>query len=298
MRVVRSALILFLLAAFTSTALAASSQSFALSWNGQQRNYLLYRPFELGRQQAAPLVIVLHGGYGSGAQAEKAYKWDEMADSKGFIVAYPDGIGRSWNAGGECCGPAMHQNIDDVGFLTALIQQISQNENIDPKRIYMTGMSNGAVMSYRYACEGSFPLAAIGTVAGSLMVSCATAHPTSLMEIHGLADQHIPMQGGQGSQGHVSVNWAPVKNGFDQFTRIDQCTQPAVKQSGMLTQMESQCAAGRAVDLITIDGAGHQWPGAQARSRVVNEMLGADEPSMALDATATLWAFFQPHAMP
>ena len=85
-----------------------------LSNGDRDRTYLLYRPASLSQQVPAPLVVVLHGGYGSGSQAERSYHWDALADRQGFVVAYPDGIGRSWNAGGICCGPALRDNVDDV----------------------------------------------------------------------------------------------------------------------------------------------------------------------------------------
>ena len=259
------------------------------------RTYLLYRPASLSQQTPAPLVIVLHGGFGSGSQAERSYHWDALADRQGFVVAYPDGINHSWNAGGFCCGPALRGNVDDLDFLTRLIQASLAGENIDPKRVYLTGMSNGAAMAYRYACEGAYPIAAIGPVAGTFSFSCAQPRAISIMAIHGLSDHHVPFAGGQGTKGVTKGRWVPVPETLEVFRKADRCQPPTNRQDGLLQTATAQCAEGRAVVLITIEGAGHQWPGGLARTGIVRGLLQGDPPSTALDATATLWAFFRGH---
>src|SRR5579862_9508512 len=145
----------------------ALSLTLHLTSGGLERTYHLYRPSSLTQGERAPLVVMLHGGYGSGAQAEKDYGWDREAEAHRFIVAYPDGIGRSWNAG-MCCGPARSRAVDDVGFVTAMVHDIERTQNADPARVYVAGMSNGAMMAYRLACEAPFPIAAAGSVAGTL----------------------------------------------------------------------------------------------------------------------------------
>src|SRR6266542_5157522 len=125
-----------------------ASEARSLSSGGRGRSYRLYRPPGLSQAPTAPLVLVLHGGFGSGAQVEQAAGWDPVADRHGFVVAYPDGIGRSWNAG-SCCGPARQQRVDDVAFLAALIDHLGTAENVDPGRVFVTGVSNGAMMAYR-----------------------------------------------------------------------------------------------------------------------------------------------------
>lgn len=278
----------------TGSATAASHQH-TISIDGYNRTYLLYRPASLSRQSPVPLVIMLHGGLGIGAQAEKAYGWDEEADTGGFIVAYPDGINRSWNAGGICCGKAMKNNVDDLKFITLLIDTISRDENIDPRRIYLTGMSNGAALSYRYACEGSYPIAAIGPVSGSLSFACSNPHSISVMEIHGMDDDNIPFTGGTGSKGITHVRWLPVEKTLDIFRQADNCSKPLTTKNGSVTTEQSVCANSNEVVLITIDSAGHQWPGGK-RSRAFGRLLlRLDQPSNAINATAVLWKFFSNH---
>jgi polyhydroxybutyrate depolymerase len=283
--------ILAILVALTGAAHAAE-----LADGGRTRSYLVHRPADLGRANPAPLVIVLHGGFGSGAQAEKSYNWDAEADHNGFVVVYPDGIGRSWNAGGICCGPAQRKAVDDVGFLTHLIETVSRSENIDRSRIYLTGISNGAAMAYRYGCEGPLPVAAIGGVSGSFSTACPKTHAVSVMEIHGLDDRSIPFAGGHGKRAATKVEWQGAQQTLDAFRKADRCAAPSLQQNGPLQTATSHCAGGHDVVLIAIAGAGHQWPGGQRERGLVPWLLRLDPPSTALDATSTLWAFFRTHS--
>src|SRR5581483_105265 len=111
---------------------------------GRSRTFHLYRPATLS--DPAPLVVMLHGGFGSGSQAEKSYHWDDEANSGHFLVAYPDGVNRAWNTGGGCCGTPASQHIDDVGFLTQMVATIEHEVPINASRIYVTGISNGGIM--------------------------------------------------------------------------------------------------------------------------------------------------------
>jgi polyhydroxybutyrate depolymerase len=283
-------LILGLLFVCASAAEAADTRS--LESGGLERSYIVHRPANLARSHFVPLVIVLHGGFGSGSQAEAAYKWDEEADRQGFVAVYPDGIRRAWNAGGICCGKPNREGVDDVGFITRLIETVVRDENIDKKRVYLTGISNGAAMSYRYGCEGSFPIAAIGAVAGSFSFSCMKPHAVSVMEIHGLDDRNIPFGGGKGSKGVSGVDWLGVENSLDVFRKADGCGAPATEESGVVRKAVSHCAQGREVALITIAGAGHQWPGSNKVHGLAAWLLRLDPPSTALDATPVLWRFF------
>ena len=138
---------------------------------GVSRTFQLYRP--PGLRDGAPLVVMLHGGFGTGAQAERSYHWDTEADAGHFLVAYPDGLMRAWNAG-SCCGEPQRTNTDDVGFITAMVGAIEQAMPIDRARVYATGMSNGAMMALRLGCQTD-TFAAIAPVAGTLLTDCSGA---------------------------------------------------------------------------------------------------------------------------
>ena len=129
---------------------------------GRDRSYRLYKP--AGLPASAPLVVMLHGEFGSAEQAERAYGWDELADSGKFVVAYPDGLHRAWNVdGGGCCGRPAREGVDDVAFISAAVADIAKNVSINPAKVYATGMSNGGIMSYTLACNTGI-FAAIGPV--------------------------------------------------------------------------------------------------------------------------------------
>jgi polyhydroxybutyrate depolymerase len=255
---------------------------------GLDRTYHVYVPER--RAQSPPLVVVLHGGFGSGAQAEAAYGWDPMADSNGFVVLYPDGLQRAWNAG-DCCGQPRARGIDDVAFIEAAIRATARAYATDPERLYVTGMSNGAMMTYRLACESALPIAAIAPVAGTLTVACEHPQRISVLHLHGLADRNVPIDGGFGS-GFARVSYRPVAAGIAAFRKADDCAVPVTTTAGSVTTARSSCANGKSVALTTIAGAGHQWPASVRPPARATAILRLDAPSTVLDATELIWSFF------
>lgn len=264
-----------------------------IDWGGSSRTFHLYRP--QGLTGAAPLVVMLHGGYGSGTQAERAYHWDDKADNGHFLVAYPDGLGRAWNAG-SCCGNSSDNQVDDVGFVSAVVAAVQRQLPIDSTRIYVTGMSNGAMMSLRLACETTL-FAAIAPVAGTLVTDCSRARPTSVLQIHGTADASVPYDGGPGksrrADGKPRVDGAPVPSVTAAWRDIDGCAPPTSTTAGPVTTQTAGCPDGRTVELISVADAGHQWPGGVGGP--FRDRLGLPQPSTALDATDTIWRFFAQH---
>ena len=242
-----------------------------ISIGGHDRTYRLYKP--KGLPASAPLVVMLHGGFGNGAQAEKAYGWDELAESSKFVVAYPDGFDRAWNVnGGGCCGRPAKQGVDDVGFITAAVGDISRNVGIDAGRVYATGISNGGIMSYTLACETAI-FAAIGPDSATQLNACESPRPTSVMHIHGTADHLIRYGGGPGA-GVAHINGPPVSQLNAFWRNVNHCNAPATTTSGPVTTSTAECPDKRSVVLVTVDGGGHQWPGF---------------------ATGKLWKFFAAH---
>jgi polyhydroxybutyrate depolymerase len=273
----------------TTIPVGQSSQS--LQFGGLTRTFHLYRPQAL--TDPAPLVVMLHGGYGDGAQAERAYNWDAEADSGHFLVAYPDGVDRAWNAG-SCCGRPQRTGIDDVGFLTNMVATIEQQTSIDTDRVYVTGMSNGAMMTLRLGCQTNL-FAAIASVAGTLLTDCSHAQPTSLLQIHGTADDRVPYNGGPGkalsASGAPNVDGPSVPSVNSTWRAINTCSTPTSTTDGDLTTQTAGCPNGRTVELITIAGAGHQWPGG-VPSPLAQRIANLPPPSTALNATDTIWQFF------
>jgi polyhydroxybutyrate depolymerase len=241
----------------------------SISFGGLDRSYRVYLP--AGLLTPAPLVVMLHGCFSDAQQCENRYGWDELADDAKFAVAYPDGVGRAWNADG-CCGRPAKENIDDVGFINAAVNDISRNVGIDSARVYATGISNGGMMAYALACNsGNF--AAIGPVAATQLSHCSAPHPTSVMHIHGAADQVIRYDGGpNASVAYIDGPPVPDVNAF--WRNVDRCAPPVISSDGPVTTSAAGCADNRSVVLITVDGGGHDWP-----------------PF----ATRALWQFFAAH---
>jgi polyhydroxybutyrate depolymerase len=264
---------------------------------GRERSYRLYRPVSVESGKPAPLVVVLHGGFGSAGQAEQAYGWDELADRHGFLVAYPDGVGRSWNAG-WCCGPARTYEVDDVGFMEALVDDLSAGGSVDPRRVFAAGVSNGAMLAYRVACESPGLLAAIGVVAGTMACECLRPGPVSLLHIHGLEDRSVPFEGGVGLEA-ADRRPPPSVPSVIQFWRTGGgCGLATVTGDGQVRRESAVGPGGIEVTLITLAGVGHVWPGSRPPSPAVSSMLSLDAPSNVIDATEELWSFFAAHPRP
>jgi polyhydroxybutyrate depolymerase len=258
---------------------------------GVSRTFNLYRP--QGLPDAVPLVVMLHGGSGNGAQAERSYHWDTEADNGHFLVAYPDGLDRAWNAG-TCCGEPQRINADDVGFISAMVGALEQEIPIDRARVYVTGMSNGAMMALQLGCQTD-TFAAIAPVAGTLLTDCSQARPTSVLQIHGTADDIVPYNGGPGkalaANGNPRVDGPSVESVGATWRSIDACGPPTSSTVGSVTTETAGCANGRTVELISVAGAGHQWPGGEPNP-LAERIAGIPAPSTALDATDTIWQFF------
>jgi polyhydroxybutyrate depolymerase len=191
----------------TPGSIPVGQSSQTIEFGGTRRTFNVHRP--QGLPDTAPLVVMLHGGFGTGAQAERSYHWDNEADAGHFLVAYPDGLNRAWNAG-TCCGEPQRVNADDVGFITAMVGAIEQQIPVDRARVYATGMSNGAMMALRLGCQTD-TFAAIAPVAGTLLTDCSGARPTSLLQIHGTADDRVPYNGGPGKA--LAANGTPRVDG-------------------------------------------------------------------------------------
>jgi polyhydroxybutyrate depolymerase len=228
------------------------SERHTFSFGGIERSYRLYAPKSL--PSAAPLVVMLHGLGGRSAPVEGSMQWDKLADAHKFKVVYPDGVGHSWNAQG-CCGEAAQTNIDDVGFLTEMVNRVP---GVDRSRVYVTGMSNGGMMAYTLACTTDL-FAAIGPVAATQFGACRNPHPTSVLAYNNLDDPTLRF-GGTPKGGPVLVDGPPVADIIESWRRVDNCGAPVESVVGPRTTSTATCADNREVVLITNADGGHAWP--------------------------------------
>ena len=272
--------------------------------DGLRRSYVVRVPDSVrASRKPVPFVIVLHGGGGNAAITERMTGFTAKAAREGFIVVYPEGTGRregillTWNAG-HCCGYAMDHDVDDVGFVRSLIDTLSRRYPIDPKRIYATGMSNGAMMAHTLGIGLSDRLAAIAPVVGAVFGDePLPASPVSALMINGALDHHIALAGGPPS-GPFARAWdgTPTRPAAEQalfWARADNCGPAAqAAEHAPVAHWVQRCPHGRAVERYVLADNGHAWPGGEAGSR------RGDVPSTAIDATDVIWRFFADHPNP
>lgn len=266
---------------------------------GRARSFLVRVPPGLARAGRVPLVLVLHGGGGNARNAEEMTGFTAKAMAERFIVVYPEGTSRigpllTWNAR-HCCGPAMTDDVDDVGFLNALIDTLSARYAVDPNRIYATGMSNGAMMSHRLGIELSHRLAAIAPVVGAVFGDeVRPANPVSAVIVNGLLDESVPFNGGEpGGPGARTWSGTPVRPALEQasfWANAGWCSQPPQRATrSTITHTIYRCPGAVAVEHYALADNGHAWPGGQKGSRL------GDAPSTAMNATDVIWRFFVAH---
>lgn len=274
-----------------------SALSIEVQSGGQKRTALLHVPEKYDPTQGTMLVLNFHGFMSAGWQQALLTRMSQESDQRGFIVAYPEGVAASWNAG-ACCGTAWTDGVDDVKFVRDLLDAIEAEWCIDKKRIFATGMSNGGFFSHRLACAVSDRIAAVAPVAGVLGIepnACTPYRPVPILDFHGSADGMVPYGGGtplvpQLGAGLVfrsvpeSMEFWRKKNGCSTFEQV------IFEQGDARCVRWPDCDAGVGTVHCRIDGGGHTWPGGLA--------IPAGKTSTSIGATATMLDFFAAHPMP
>jgi polyhydroxybutyrate depolymerase len=270
-----------------------------LTHGGRQRTFLVH---DFGGRGPAPVVIVLHGGGGNAANAVKMTGFDRVAARDGLIAVYPDGTaGRqgsrllTWNAG-HCCAAAMNARVDDVGFIAAIIDTLVSSGRADAARVYVTGMSNGAMMAHRLGRELSAKIAAIGPVVGAVFGDEPPPHaPVPAFIVVGADDQTVPPAGGPltlrmllGRRSAADRDMASALAQATYWARHNRCGEPTRTHTDVSNITAwTDCGSGAPVIFHSVAGNGHAWPGgAPGRD-------GAARPTQAFDATNEMWAFFR-----
>lgn len=253
---------------------------------GRQRTARVHVPPGYDGTTPTPVLINFHGRNSNASQEELISQTTPKADAARFVVVYPTGVGATWNAG-LCCGQAQTEDVDDVAFTRALVDELEAKLCVDKKRVFATGLSNGAFMVNRLACELADRIAAIGPVAGQLLsTTCNTSRPVPVIHFHGTADAIVSYDGQLGMPGVESSlkAWAS-RNGCS-------TTPKQTYASGDATCVSYDgCKANADVTLCTIAGGGHTWPGGLA-------VPGLGKTSQDIDATDAMWDFFVKHPMP
>jgi polyhydroxybutyrate depolymerase len=258
------------------------------------RAYRLYVPANLPADAPVPLVVALHGGLGNGHNFSNANGFDALARDEGFVVAYGEGDGATWDAG-HCCGIAGTTWRQDIAYIEAVVADIRALRPIEERRIFLTGHSNGAMMTHRMACESAL-FAAVAAVAGAYGGPCeAPGAPLSVLHIHGTADANVPYEGGNGAAGPDQISVHPaIEDVMAAWRARNAC--PAVTESRddtVVTLASAPCAASTEVTTMLIEGGGHAWPGSSP-----GRANASGAPSQAMDATLVIWDFFERHPRP
>jgi polyhydroxybutyrate depolymerase len=265
---------------------------------GVTRRYFLYLPSTWHRDRPVPLVLVFHGGGGRASGIAPHTGFSRLAEREGFVVAYPQGLNGRWNDGRGYA--ATH---DDVGFVRALLDTLGHELAIDPRRVYATGISNGAMFAYRLACDLPGTFAAVAPVAGAmpadLAPACAHTQPVSVLAFQGTADPLMPYFGGGVARRRGRVLSAERSIAFWATTTGCAVAPVTMDEPDRVTDgtrvrrtVYETCREGRAVELYTIEGGGHTWPGGPPVGGSVGRV------TREIDATPVIWAFFVGHPKP
>lgn len=276
------------------------------------REYVLHVPTYCNNSTSSPLVIMLHGFGGTSVNALQESQWSSKADKESFIVAYPEATRpnknrppnfrknpQSWNDGSDRFH-ASTEKIDDVAFIDAMIEQISQIHAIDANRIFITGFSNGASMTFRLGAELSHPIAAIAPISGTCWIEKPKPlHPISICYITGMADSLNPVNGGYPKlafggkeQGRPKP---PVRAFIDAWVKSLECSAEPLRDdvsNGIHTQVFGASKQNSEIMFITVEDLGHHWPGGV--SQLPSLIVG--KPSNKLAATDLIWDFFKSHS--
>lgn len=285
------------------------TQEMDIRAGGFHRSYRVHVPKGYNAEGApVPLVVLLHGAFSTAKQFEGKTGLSRLADREGFIALYPNGIGlfglfQHWNSG-HCCGKALKDGIDDVGFVGTVIEEVASRLHVDRNRIYIAGHSNGGMLVHRIAAERSGLVAAAAVVSGTIG---GTASPTSpewwipdalapvpILMLHGRADPNVPYDGGRGERSQGKVETISVARSTGYWIARNACGADPIKNSlfdgRVMHESWAHGEGGADVELYTLEGWGHDWPGG-----AFTDKLPSDDPLHSFDAAELLWGFFQRH---
>lgn len=248
--------------------------------------------------RGAPLILALHGGGGDPDQFASASGLARAANRAGFAVAFPAGTGRrgerllTWN-GGYCCGSAARKGVDDIGFLKAVIKDASDRFGVDGSGVYLTGMSNGSILSETFAAKNPGMVRAVAGVSGTMDTSRTRVQgKVPALIIHGTADTMVPYEGGQGDTSLTRTDFASVPSVVQAFLApwggvlaetsrtIDR------KDDGTSVIVTDYQKGGRVVlRLMKVEGGAHHWPGGR-KARL------SEGKTQEIDANTEILQFF------
>lgn len=270
---------------------------FEILHNRKRRYYEVHLPQNYDSTLTYPLVIALHGERANAKHMQKITGLSDKADESGFIVVYPQGSGRfrknvlTWNAA-NCCGYAYDEDVDDVGFIEIMISNLEALYRIDPKRIFVTGFSNGGMMAFKLACNLAKKIAAIAPVAAAFNdLSCEPDAPVSVVIFHGSRDREVPIDGGIGKEPTATRMDNSVASAITFWVQHNGCNiESNIEVIDKVTREDFiDGKKGSAVTLYLVRTGWHAWPGGKAT------YLFPAPPYPGISATDLIWDFFSKH---
>jgi len=296
-----------LLCLFLAFALVPPGRAEEMRVGGHVRTWSAIVPADAHRR---PLVLVLHGNLQQGADMREHTSWPQAAARHGFAAVFPDGLNRAWadlRGAQERGGRSPPAGTDDSAFLLALVDRYVASGIADPKRIYVTGVSNGGAMAMTLACQHAERFAAAGIVimqlTATVAAACHPARPIPVLLMNGTADPLIPYQGGRFHDRREGTNYLSTADTLAFWRRENACeaadagTQALADRNAddhsTVTRVDSRCPAGRDVLLYRVDGGGHRLPDTTADAqhpRLVDAVLGPQNRD--IDAPELIWQFF------
>lgn len=279
----------------------------SLIHQGNERSYVVYEPGGTYKHKSYPLIIALHGGGGSARSMLRLTqgRFNEIAEEEGALVVYPEGLRRFWNEGRKKPVSFSHRNnIDDVGFIKAMVEALQEEYSIDAARIFVTGISNGGLMAYRLACELPDMIAGVASVTASfpedVLPECQSVEGISLLMMNGTDDPLLPYDGGMIvaygiERGKVISTEATIEHWLKQnecglHSEKDLLPDTAQRDQTTVTRYNyTGCDSGVKIELYRIEGGGHTWPG--GRQYLREDRIG--KTSRDINACNEIWKFFK-----
>lgn len=280
-------------------ALTPGDHLLGLEVDGLARSYLVHIPPRFDAKAPTPVVLAFHLAFTNGETMANFCGLNRKADAAGFVTVYPNGTGCGnailfWNAGYSS------SSVDDVRFVDKLLDDLATIMNVDSKRVFATGMSNGGFMCYRLAAELSDRIAAIAPVGGTLAIkNPKPRRPVSVIHFHGSADTFVPV-GGPNRDTLKDMKFLSVDDTVKAWAKLNGCsdepnatTMPDKAKDGttVTQRVYGPGKDGAEVVLFTIEGGGHTWPGQKPT------MLFIGKSTMNISANDLIWDFFQKHSM-
>jgi polyhydroxybutyrate depolymerase len=284
------------------------TKSYVFKHEGVVRNVGIFDPRRAPSENLRPVVVVLHGGLGDDddAVALSFGKLNILAAEDDFLVVYPNGIGGHWNDGRSLDRyVAQRERVNDVGFLSKLVEELVEKRSVDAASVFVVGVSDGAMMAHRFACERTDRLRAFAAVIGSMPYNIARKRsrcgkkPLSALMINGTDDPIVPWDGGTVRFDDQDLGRVlPVERTFSFWSRHNECADVQVSMipdfvpsdgSRIERRKATGCKNDTKVELFAVQGAGHTWPSGWQYLPV--SMIGPT--SRDIDAAIAVWRFFQ-----